>query len=86
MDNYRIFCRIMFSFSLKTSVIFNSSIPFIFIFSDNKQEYTCTLEQSHLNILYNYNGVRQEGVLSPTLFSCYINRLLKRLKNSGCGC
>ena len=32
------------------------------------------------------NGVKQGGVLSPTLFNVYIDRLLVTLKNSGIGC
>ena len=32
------------------------------------------------------NGVRQGGVLSPVLFSVYINGLLCKLKDSGVGC
>ena len=32
------------------------------------------------------NGVRQGAVLSPTLFSLYINSLLIQLKSSGFGC
>ena len=32
------------------------------------------------------NGVKQGGVLSPTLFNLYIDRLLVTLTNSGLGC
>ena len=32
------------------------------------------------------NGVRQGGVLSPVLFSVYVNGLLCKLKDSGIGC
>ncbi len=32
------------------------------------------------------NGVRQGGVLSPILFTVYIDTLITELKKSGCGC
>ena len=32
------------------------------------------------------NGVRQGAVLSPTLFSLYINSLMMKLEKSGLGC
>ena len=31
-------------------------------------------------------GVRQGGVLSPMLFACYVDDMLKKLNNSGLGC
>ena len=35
---------------------------------------------------YVTNGVRQGGVLSPRLFSVYVDELLQILKNNGAGC
>ena len=32
------------------------------------------------------NGVKQGGVISPLLFSCYIDKLFSRLQNSAVGC
>jgi hypothetical protein len=32
------------------------------------------------------NGVKQGGVISPTLFTCYIDGMLQKLKDSGLGC
>ena len=32
------------------------------------------------------NGVKQDGMVSPILFTLYINGLLERLKSSGLGC
>jgi hypothetical protein len=32
------------------------------------------------------NGVKQGGVLSPTLFNIYLDELLRRLKENGAGC
>ena len=49
----------------------------------------------HLKVLWNNtasryfntkNGVKQGGVLSPILFTVYIDELLLRLQSSGYGC
>jgi hypothetical protein len=32
------------------------------------------------------NGVKQGGVISPTLFTCYVDGMLEELKSSGLGC
>ena len=42
--------------------------------------------QSHSDTFSITNGVKQGGVLSPTLFCIYIDNLLKNLKDSGFGC
>ena len=42
---------------------------------------TCNSEYFKLQ-----NGVKQGGVISPTLFNLYIDRLLLKLKKSGIGC
>ncbi len=42
---------------------------------------------SHTSTRYNVqNGVKQGGVLSPILFSIYIDGMFTRLSNSGIGC
>ena len=33
-----------------------------------------------------FNGVKQSGVLSPVLFSIYIDELIKMVRNTGAGC
>ena len=42
--------------------------------------------QSYSNLFNVSNGVKQGGVLSPTLFCIYMDNLLKGLKESGFGC
>ena len=37
----------------------------------------------HFNVS---NGVKQGGVISPILFSCYIDKLFSQLEHSGLGC
>ena len=37
----------------------------------------------HFNVS---NGVKQGGVISPILFSCYIYKLFSQLEHSGLGC
>ena len=41
---------------------------------------------THSNVFWVSNGVRQGGVLSPILFSIYLDTLLLALKKSGIGC
>ena len=51
-----------------------------------KQEARVIWNYCHSTYFRLKNGVKQEGVLSPTLFNLYIDRLLVTLKNSGLGC
>ena len=40
----------------------------------------------HSDFLNVSNGVKQGGVISPILFSCYIDKLFSQLEHSGLGC
>ena len=42
-----------------------------------------TIHSEYFNVAY---GVKQGGVISPILFSCYINKLFSQLEHSGLGC
>ena len=35
---------------------------------------------------YIFNGVKQDGCISPTLFSVYLNRLIEKLRKNIIGC
>ena len=51
-----------------------------------QQTIRVRFNQSYSNYFKVANGVKQGGVLSPTLFTCYIDGLLDRLKSSEIGC
>ena len=51
-----------------------------------RQEARVIWNSCHSTYFRLMNGVKQGGVLSPTLFNLYIDRLLITLKNSGLGC
>ena len=50
------------------------------------QKLRVKFNQSNSQFFNVCNGVKQGGVLSPTLFSIYVNGLLDKLKMSGYGC
>ena len=50
------------------------------------QKNSVRYNQTFSNLFDISNGVKQGGVLSPTLFCVYIDSLLKDLKESGFGC
>ena len=51
-----------------------------------RQEARVIWNSCHSKYFRLNNGVKQGGVLSPTQFNLYIDRLLVTLKNSGLGC
>ena len=51
-----------------------------------QQSIRVRFNQSYSDYFKVANGVKQGGVLSPTLFTCYIDGLLDRLKRSGIAC
>jgi hypothetical protein len=50
------------------------------------QQVRVKFKDSETQYFHISNRVKQGGVLSPTLFSCYVDGMLQRLQNSGSGC
>ena len=50
------------------------------------QSVRVRFNQTHSDFFHVANGVKQGGVLSPILFSIYIDMLIQSLQNSGYGC
>ena len=67
---------------LNISLIFLRLLIFIYLEQSCKVKWSDTFSGSFTV----KNGVRQGAVLSPTLFSVYMNSLLIQLENSGLGC
>ena len=58
-----------------------------FLLAMYSSQMLCVKWRNHLTGFFGTtNGVRQGGVLSPTLFTVYIDGLFKRLARSGLGC
>ena len=72
------------------NILLNKNVPhcIIRLLMDNyvRQEARVIWNSCHSTYFRLKNGVKQGGVLSPTLFNLYIDRLLVTLKNSGLGC
>ena len=72
------------------SILLNKNVPYCIIrlLMDSyvRQEARVIWNSCHSTYFRLMNGVKQGGVLSPTLFNLYIDRLLITLKNSGLGC
>ena len=50
------------------------------------QECSVRWGSQHSDYFNVSNGVKQGGVISPILFSCYIDKLFSQLEHSGLGC
>ena len=76
------------------SILFNKNVPYFIIRLYETGMYDDYMRQEAILIWSSYHstyfrlkkGVKQGGVLSPTLFNMYIDRLLVTLNNSGLGC
>ena len=62
---------------LYTRLLFNMYI---------NQKCKIRFNNSYSNYFDIFNGVKQGGVISPTLFTCYINGMLEKLQESNLGC
>ena len=57
------------------------------LFNWYRSQYVQVLYESKYSSIWKINnGVRQGGILSPLLFTVYIDNILKLLVNSNCGC
>lgn len=77
------FCK-LFRLLLERNV--NPVIIRLLINMYTNQKNRVQYNQSHSEVFDIANGVKQGGVLSPTLFCIYIDNLLETLKESGYGC
>ena len=72
------------------SILLNKNVPYCIIrlLTDSyvRQEARVIWNSSHSTYFRLKNGVKQGGVLSPTLSNLYIDRLLVTLKKIGLGC
>ena len=50
------------------------------------QECSVRWGSEHADYFNVSNGVKQGGVISPILFSCYIDKLFSQFEHSGLGC
>ena len=88
LDASKAFDRVSFS-QLFKCMLERNMCPLIIRFLVNmytNQKNRVQYNQSFSDFFTVTNGVKQGGVLSPTLFSIYVNELLYNLENSGYGC
>ncbi|CAL4130586.1 unnamed protein product, partial [Meganyctiphanes norvegica] len=88
LDASKAFDRVSFSKLFKSLLSRNMNPLMIRLLINmyTKQENRVRYNQSYSDFFNVTNGVKQGGVLSPTLFSVYINDLLENLRSSGYGC
>ena len=76
------FSKLFHKLRFRISSIFVRLLSYIYMFQKCKVEWNMSCSDD-FNV---NNGVRQGAVLSPTLFSLYIDELFEILKKSGLGC
>ena len=89
LDSSKVFDRV--HFGTMFSILLNKNVSYCIIrllmAGYVRQEARVIWNSCHSTYYFRLkNGVNQEVVLSPTLFTMYIDRLLVTLKNAGLGC
>ena len=88
LDASKAFDRVHFGSLFRLLLKRNLPLGIVRLLLDSyTRQQACTVWDQQKSSFFNItNGVKQGGVISPRMFTIYIDQLLLRLKKSGIGC
>ena len=88
LDASKAFDRVHFGTLFKLLLSRNIPIGIVRLLLDSyTRQQACAVWEHHKSCYFSIsNGVKQGGVISPRMFTIYIDQLLLRLKKTGIGC